>query len=101
MLAGDPGQLDEATRYLEGTVRPHVEAQHGNRGLTCLVIELWNAKDREGWMAGHDLHRLDAWAPGGLRLTGREAAETVWSMYNDAFPDNRRGRARLAVDIAD
>jgi heme-degrading monooxygenase HmoA/predicted ester cyclase len=258
MLAGDPAQLDEATRYLEGTVRPHVEAQHGNRGLACLVnsdlgicvvasywdsldamtaseqavqvsrkevterlhgsvtveqydvpvfvrrsrpragagvriarvecapanmdafiqefrttgvpslmdmqglcsahlmtdrttgrclvitawedagamaasraatarmradaaeashmtirgveeyalmfssvrdgdtrslierdIELWNAKDREGWMAGHDLHRLEAWAPGGLRLTGREAADTVWSMYNDAFPDNR------------
>ena len=37
MLAGDPAQLDEATRYLVGTVRPHVEAQHGNRGLACFV----------------------------------------------------------------
>ena len=37
MLAGDPAQLSEATRYLEGTVRPHVEGQHGNRGLACLV----------------------------------------------------------------
>jgi predicted ester cyclase len=59
------------------------------RSLIERDIELWNAKDREGWMAGHDLHRLEAWAPGGLRLTGREAADTVWSMYNDAFPDNR------------
>ena len=37
MLAGDPAQLGEAIRYLQGTVRPHVEAQHGNRGLACLV----------------------------------------------------------------
>lgn len=37
MLAGDPARLGEATRYLEGTVRPDVEAQHGNRGLACLT----------------------------------------------------------------
>ena len=37
MLAGDPALLADATRYLEGTVRPHVEGQHGNRGLACLV----------------------------------------------------------------
>src|ERR1700745_203153 len=37
MLAGDPARLDEATRYLEGTVRPHVEGQHGNRGVACLT----------------------------------------------------------------
>jgi heme-degrading monooxygenase HmoA/limonene-1,2-epoxide hydrolase len=59
------------------------------RSLIERDIELWNAKDREGWMSGLDLHRLEARAPGGLRLTGREAAETIWSMYNDAFPDNR------------
>src|SRR5579859_6016254 len=37
MLTGDPAMLGEATRYLEGTVRQHVEGQHGNRGLACLV----------------------------------------------------------------
>jgi heme-degrading monooxygenase HmoA len=37
MLAGDPALLTEATRYLEGTVRPHVESQPGNRGIACLV----------------------------------------------------------------
>jgi heme-degrading monooxygenase HmoA len=37
MLAGDPGRLDEATRYMEETVRPHVEGLHGNRGLACLI----------------------------------------------------------------
>src|SRR5216683_5723836 len=54
MLAGDPARLDEATRYLEGTVRPDVEAQHGNRGLafltnadlgTCLVASYWDSAD--------------------------------------------------------
>ena len=37
MLAGDPAMLSEATRYLEESVRPDVEGQHGNRGLACLV----------------------------------------------------------------
>src|ERR1700761_9183218 len=37
LLAGDPAMLGEATRYLEETVRPHVEAEHGSRGLACLV----------------------------------------------------------------
>src|SRR5215470_14810911 len=37
MLAGDPARLDEATGYLKGTVRPHVEGQHGSRGLACLI----------------------------------------------------------------
>ena len=267
MLAGDPAHLGEATRYLEGTVRPHVEAQHGNRGLACLVnaglgvcvvasywdsldsmtaseqavqvsrkelterlrgtvtveqyevpvfvrrsrpqagagarltrlesapagidavieefrntgvpalmelpglcsaqmmtdrtsgrcivattwddtnamaasrsasarlrasvtavthvqvraveeyklvfssvrdgdtrsliehgIELWNARDREGWLAALDLHRLNIQAPGGFRLTGREAAETMWNMYHDAFPDNRLGIIAIHAD---
>lgn len=258
MLAGDPAKLDEATRYLEGTVRPHVEAQHGNRGIACLInadlgtcviasywdsldsmtgseqavqvsrkeiterldgsvtvehyevpvfvrrsrpqagagvrmsrldcapanidafieefrntavpafmdmrglcsahlltdrntgrclvitawedadalaasrsatarqranmasvthmqvrsveeyklvftsvregdtrslieheIELWNAGDREGWLACLDLHRLTTEAPGGIRLAGREAADTLWATWQEAFPGNR------------
>lgn len=59
------------------------------RSLIERDIELWNAKDRDGWMAGLDLHRLNVEAPGGLRLTGREAADAIWSMYNEAFPDNQ------------
>jgi heme-degrading monooxygenase HmoA/predicted ester cyclase len=258
MLAGDPAQLSEATRYLEGTVRPHVEGQHGNRGLACLInadtgvcivasywdspdamtaseqavqvsrkelaemvrgsvtvehyevpvfvrrsrpergagvrlarvecapghidafieefrnnaapdlmdmqgmesaqlltdrisgrcvvvtswqdiaalaasraatarlradaaatmhlqiraveeytlaftsirdsdtrslierdIALWNARDREGWMAGTDLLRGTVQMPGGIQLTGKDAAETMWSTWQEAFPDNR------------
>src|SRR5260370_4768839 len=52
-------------------------------------MELWKGRDREGGMAGMDLHRLEIRAPGGLRLTGQEAAETTWNMWNEAFPDNR------------
>jgi hypothetical protein len=37
-------------------------------------------------MAGLDLHRLNITAPGGILLTGREAADTIWNMYNEAFP---------------
>ena len=59
------------------------------RSLIEREIELWNAKDREGWMACMDLQRLEVRAPGGLQLTGREAAETTWNMFNEAFPDNR------------
>jgi heme-degrading monooxygenase HmoA/predicted ester cyclase len=258
MLAGDPARLDEATRYMEGTVRPHVEAQHGNRGLACLTnaglgvcvvasywdshdamtaseqavevsrkevtqllggtvtvehyevpafvrrsrpvggagvrmarmecppagmdtlieefrntavpalmdipglcsahvmtdrttgrciaitawenmdalaasrsataglradaaarthaefrsveeyklvfssvregdtrslierdVELWNTRDHESWLAGWDLHRMTLEAPGGIKLTGREAVEGIWSTWMQAFPDNR------------
>jgi limonene-1,2-epoxide hydrolase/heme-degrading monooxygenase HmoA len=59
------------------------------RNLIERDIEMWNAKDREGWLAGIDLDRLEARAPAGMRLTGREAADALWDMYNEAFPDNQ------------
>jgi predicted ester cyclase/heme-degrading monooxygenase HmoA len=51
--------------------------------------ELWNARDREGWMAGLDLHRLTMEMPGDVRMTGREAADSMWDTWQQAFPDNR------------
>jgi heme-degrading monooxygenase HmoA/predicted ester cyclase len=59
------------------------------RSLIERNIELWNARDREGWLTAFDLHRLEVQAPAGMRLVGREAAETLWTMWNAAFPDNR------------
>ena len=59
------------------------------RSLIERDIELWNARDREAWMAGLDLHRLEIQMPGGPRLSGREAAEMTWNTYHEAFPDNR------------
>jgi predicted ester cyclase/quinol monooxygenase YgiN len=59
------------------------------RSLIERDIELWNAKDRAGWLAGLDLHRLELQAPGELRLSGREAADTLWNTFQEAFPDNQ------------
>jgi heme-degrading monooxygenase HmoA/predicted ester cyclase len=68
------------------------------RSLIERDIELWNARDREGWLAAMDLHRLELQAPGGLRLAGREAAETIWNTWNEAFPDNRLEIAAIHAD---
>jgi predicted ester cyclase/heme-degrading monooxygenase HmoA len=59
------------------------------RSLIERDIELWNARDRDGWLAAADLHRLEMQAPGGLRMVGQDAADTIWTMWNEAFPDNR------------
>ncbi|WP_236791112.1 ester cyclase [Amycolatopsis sp. GM8] len=37
LLIGDPARIDDLTRYLEETVRPHVEAQPGCRGMAILT----------------------------------------------------------------
>jgi heme-degrading monooxygenase HmoA/limonene-1,2-epoxide hydrolase len=68
------------------------------RSLIEREIDLWNSKDHEGWLACLDLHRLNIEMPGGPRLTGREAAETLWNTYNDAFPDNRLQIAAIHAD---
>lgn len=59
------------------------------RSLIERDVEMWNARDREGWLAAADLRRLEVRAPGGLSLRGQDAAETIWSTWHDAFPDNR------------
>jgi steroid delta-isomerase-like uncharacterized protein len=73
----------EEYRLIFSTVR-----DGDTRSLIEHEVELWNAKDREGWMATMDLHRLDMEAPGGMKMTGREAAEMTWDMWHEAFPDN-------------
>ena len=59
------------------------------RSLIERDIELWNARDQAGWMALADLRRLELRAPGGVNLSGEEAARTIWAMWQEAFPDNR------------
>ena len=68
------------------------------RSLIERDVELWNAKDHEGWLAGHDLHRLESQMPGGPRLTGREAADAMWNTYQDAFPDGRLETIAIHAD---
>jgi heme-degrading monooxygenase HmoA/limonene-1,2-epoxide hydrolase len=59
------------------------------RSLIERNIEMWNARDRHGWTAGFDLFRMELEATGGLRVTGREAADTIWDTWQEGFPDNR------------
>ena len=68
------------------------------RSLVERDVELWNARDREAWLAGLDLFRLDVQMPGGPQLTGREAAETFWSTWQEAFPDNRLETIAIHAD---
>jgi heme-degrading monooxygenase HmoA/predicted ester cyclase len=68
------------------------------RSLIERDVELWNAKDREAWLAGLDLHRLEIQMPGGPRLTGREAADTTWNTWQEAFPDGRLEAIAIHAD---
>jgi len=68
------------------------------RSLVERDVELWNARDREAWLAGLDLFRLVVQMPGGPQLTGREAAETFWSTWQEAFPDNRLETIAIHAD---
>jgi steroid delta-isomerase-like uncharacterized protein len=68
------------------------------RSLIERDVELWNARDRDGWLALADLHRMELEAPGGLRLLGRDAAEALWATWNEAFPDNRLDTVAIHAD---
>jgi steroid delta-isomerase-like uncharacterized protein len=68
------------------------------RSLIERDVELWNARDRDGWLALADLHRMELEAPGGLRLLGRDAAEALWATWNEAFPDNRLDTVEIHAD---
>lgn len=69
-----------------------------NVSLIEREVTLWNERDQAGWLALFDVHRLQASAPGGVQLSGREAAETVWDTWNDAFPDNRLATVSIHAD---
>lgn len=51
-------------------------------------IDVWNARDHDGWLAvcgeGTQFE-----APGGFAGEGPEMARLFWSLWQDAFPDNR------------
>ena len=59
------------------------------RSLIERDIELWNTRDRAGWLALADLDRLELDAPGGVQLSGQHAADIIWAMWHEAFPDHR------------
>ena len=98
MLAGDPARLDEATRYMEGTVRPHVEGLPGNRGLACLI----NA-DRggvhEGRFTGTHTGPLRGLAAGEIPATGRTVEARFAGVYE--FEEGKITSWHLYFDQAD
>jgi predicted ester cyclase len=57
-----------------------------------LGIRLWNAHDRQGFIALVD-ERVEIECPGGLRLSGTAGWGEFYDAWNEAFPDN-------AVDAA-
>ena len=69
-----------------------------NFSLIEREVTLWNDRDQAAWLALADLNRFEATAPGGLRLSGREAAETIWDTWNEAFPDNRLTSVSIHAD---
>ena len=54
-------------------------------------VDRWNARDHDDWCALFASTSFEFEGPGGVRATGPEAVEAVWSLWNDAFPDNRIG----------
>src|SRR5713226_2737717 len=91
MLAGDPARLGEATRYLEGTVRPDVEAQHGSRGLACATNAGVPALTvMSGFCSAHMMTD---------RAIGRGSVITAWGDM-DALAASRPATARLRADAA-
>lgn len=69
-----------------------------NVSLIEREVMLWNDRDRAGWLALADLTKLEITAPGGLRLSGQEAADTLWDTWNEAFPDNRLTTVSIHAD---
>ena len=69
------------------------------RSLIERDIELWNARDQEGWMAGMNLPGATVQMPGGIQLTGEEAAGNHVEHLARGVPgqpdrDNRHPRRR-------
>ena len=53
-------------------------------------IELWNAHDRDGFLALYDDSVVFLDQPTGQQLTGREdVGEGFYDLWTDAYPDNK------------
>lgn len=60
-------------------------------------VDLWNAHDKVGWtrdVADDCVFKV----PGGITGTGRELRDQLFSMWTDAFPNNKIKPATIAED---
>ncbi len=64
------------------------------RELMQRAVDTWNARDRSAFMAlfGPDFELV---LPGDIRRSGVEAADFLYSLWQDAYPDNRIEPQRL------
>jgi predicted ester cyclase len=56
--------------------------------LVTRFYDTWNAKDRDGWLACCS-EGIAFKGPGGVAGQGPDAGRMFWSLWQDAFPDNR------------
>lgn len=56
--------------------------------LVTRFYDTWNAHDRDGWLACCD-ENITFDAPGGIAGQGLDTGRMFWSLWQDAFPDNR------------
>ncbi len=58
------------------------------KSLVTRFYDTWNAHDRDGWLACCD-ENITFNAPGGIAGQGLDTGRMFWSLWQDAFPDNR------------
>jgi hypothetical protein len=77
MLIGDPARIEDVLHYLEDTVRPHVEAQPGSRGLAIAAdFELGVILTNTYWDTGETMTASEH----AVQTARKEAAELLHGM---------------------
>jgi ketosteroid isomerase-like protein len=61
------------------------------------AYDSWNSKDRQGWLAFCDEDTVFK-GPGGVGGRGPDGGQMFWSLWQDAFPDNR---AEITVGVVE
>jgi predicted ester cyclase len=62
-------------------------------------VEVWNAHDKAGWTKDV-ADDCEFKVPGGISGSGRDLRDLLFSMWTDAFPDNRINASRIGEDGA-
>ena len=60
-------------------------------------VEVWNAHDKAGWTKDV-ADDCEFKVPGGISGSGRDLRDLLFSMWTEAFPDNRIKASRIGED---
>jgi hypothetical protein len=77
-----------ARRSVASRRRSSSSFQSCKNSLTGREAQTWNVQDQDRWRALLDQQAFTVQAAGGVNLAGREAIDTFWNTWHDAFPDN-------------